>query len=80
MGTRKGGERSSPLCLSCLLKLQPKATNNRGKRGGATPRNCSPRKKQEEEKEAKKEGEKGRNEGKEKEERKKKKAVERIEL
>jgi hypothetical protein len=61
VGAKKGGESSSPPCLSCLLKLQLEATNNRGKKKGVVARNCSPRmrkKKQGEEKEAKKEGEK----------------------
>jgi hypothetical protein len=38
----KGGERSSPSCLSYLLKLQLETTNNKRKKGGVTARNCSP--------------------------------------
>jgi hypothetical protein len=59
MGTRKGWERSSPPCLSCLLKLHLEATNNKGNGGGATMHNYSPRtkkKKQGEEEKTRKEG------------------------
>jgi hypothetical protein len=65
MGARKGGENNSPPCLSCLLKLQLKATNNKGKKGGTTMRNYSPRMKKKKKKQRRKEG-------KEKEEREKK--------
>ncbi len=39
----KGGEKSSSLCLSYLLKLQLEATNNKRKKKGVATRNCSPR-------------------------------------